>query len=526
VRANNWTALEVLEPDAYDPTLSVSVVIPAYQAGRTLPYTLAALAAQTYPSRLLEVVVVDDRGNNGALELPELRPENTRVVPVSHGWGRANACHEGARAAAGEVIHWLDADMVPCRDEVARQLRWHHALDHAVVLGHKLFVDAEALPPVPEVHRAVLDGTLEALFDGRWVAEHDWVEVIWRRSNDLTSAGFRAFHVHVGATASVRRCLYVDAGGMDPSLKLGEDVELGYRLSAKGAVFVAERTATSWHLGRSNQMKDEEQTQRYNAPFTASRVPDFRKFREERGRSYDVPYVEVVVHSEGHTWEEVKHTVDGVLAVTPDDIVCRLVGDWSELTEDRRQPLLDPLLDLRLLHEEYRADARVELVEEVTPTAFPAQFRLRLPVGWRPGRGALTRLVQDMQKRSLGLRLVLLPDGQVARLERTAAFERALRVMRADEDLDDVVDTVAGSWWSEGEEDGFQHRDRRPPTTPRRRAARRRPEDERSRATSDEPLPRRSSWSRPASAVVSAGRRFAARGQRRSGSAEDRRPTP
>jgi hypothetical protein len=230
--------------------------------------------------------------------------------------------------------------------------------------------------------------------------------------------------------------------------------------------------------------------------------------------------VEVVVRVEDKTWEEVKYTLDGVLAVTPDDIMCRLVGDWPGLTGDRRQPLRDPLLELRLLHEEYRSDPRVELVEEIAPTAFPAQFRLHLPVGWRPGRGALTRLVQDMQKRSLGLRLVLLPDGQVARLERTAAFERALRVMHTDEDIDDVVDTVAGTWWSEGEEDGFQQRDRQPAATPRRRPAAPSPETEPSRATADDPPPRRSSLSRPASAVVRVGRKFAARGQRRGSAGE------
>ena len=73
-------------------------------------------------------------------------------------------------------------------------------------------------------------------------------------------------------------------------------------------------------------MKYEKEVQRYNAPFVAQRVPDFRKFRQDRGRSYRVPYVEVVVEAEGHSWEQVKYTVDGVLHAQPGDVRCHVVG--------------------------------------------------------------------------------------------------------------------------------------------------------------------------------------------------------
>ncbi len=69
--------------------------IPAYDAGRLLPYVLAGLAAQTYPAHLLEVVVADD--GPGELVLPEVRPERTRVVRVERGVGpRQRLPHRGA----------------------------------------------------------------------------------------------------------------------------------------------------------------------------------------------------------------------------------------------------------------------------------------------------------------------------------------------------------------------------------------------------------------------------------------------
>ena len=145
VRRNDWGTLTVPPLGGWEPTLSVSVVIPAYRAERLLPSVLAGLAAQSYPAHLLEVVVVDDdpAGPAGPLVLPEVRPERTRVVPVESGWGRANACHTGALASDGDVLHWLDSDMLVEREQVEAQLRWHHLVDHAVVLGHKWFVDPE-----------------------------------------------------------------------------------------------------------------------------------------------------------------------------------------------------------------------------------------------------------------------------------------------------------------------------------------------------------------------------------------------
>ncbi len=455
VRANDWGSVVVPRVQELDADQTVTVVIPAFRSGGTLAYTLAALAVQSYPADLLEVVVVDD-GENELDRLPEDRPERVRVVRPEGSWGRAHACHTGALVAEGEVLHWLDADMVPERDEVAQQMRWHHVADSAVVLGHKLFVDSAGLPAVGVVRAAAAEGRLGQLFADRWRGEHEWVETIWRRTRDLRGAGFRAFHVHVGSTASVRRDLYLDSGGMDPDLKLGEDIELGYRLAAKGAFFVGERAATSWHLGRTHLMCHQEAVQRFNAPYIAQRVPDFRKFRQTSGRSYAVPYVEVALDVSGHSFEDVKATVDGLLRAGPGDIRCVLVGAWAQLHDGRRDVLADEQLDARLIGGEYAGEARVVLADTLEDSAFPAQFRLHLPVGWCPVPGALERMCREMQQRAQGLRSVLLADGRTARLERTAAFERAARLRRPEESLDHVVDEISETRWSDGEHDGFE----------------------------------------------------------------------
>src|SRR4051812_26124971 len=56
---NDYSPLSPPELGTWSPALSVSVVIPAH-GGPHLELTLAALAAQTYPDHLMEVLVVDD----------------------------------------------------------------------------------------------------------------------------------------------------------------------------------------------------------------------------------------------------------------------------------------------------------------------------------------------------------------------------------------------------------------------------------------------------------------------------------
>ncbi len=460
VRRNDWGSIRVPDVGSWTPTKAVSVVIPTFQAERTLPSVLAGLAAQTYPAHLLEVIVSDDSPEPLA-GLPEGRPERTRLVRGGASWGRAAACHRGALAADGEVLHWLDSDMLVEADHVEAQLRWHDALDHAVVLGHKWFVDPSPLDGLSpeEVRDAVAAGRLEEWFAGQDREAHDWVEEMYERTDDLREAGPRAHRAHVGATASLHRALYLEAGGMDLALKLGEDSELGYRLAECGAVFIPDRAARSWHLGRTHVMRRQDEVNDYNFPFLADRIPDGRVKRATAGRQYAVPYVEVVLDVTDRPHADVVATVDAVLASTVPDIVVTLVGPWASLTDERVAVLDDPRLDTRIVHASYVSDSRVRLVDtfpDQREGRSPATFRLTLSsAGGAPRPRALNRRVREIEWTHHGLRSALMPDGSTARLERTAAVQRALRVRGASDDLDDVVDELFGSWWVDGPETGW-----------------------------------------------------------------------
>ncbi|GLW05129.1 hypothetical protein Misp01_02590 [Microtetraspora sp. NBRC 13810] len=446
VRGNDYKALRPPALGAWTPALTVSIVVPAYNGQRKLDLALAGLARQTYPQELVEVVVVDN-GSAPPLRLPRIRPELTRLV-VCDTPGRANARNAGLAAATGDVIHWLDSDIVLDPAEVEAHMRWHHLAPYMVVASYLRFTPA-ALPS-PEV---VAGADLAGLFEP--AEPHQWLVDLIERTGGLVEDAHRAFSLHVGGATSVSARLLARTGPMDVDLILGQDTELGYRLAQAGAVFVPDPEARGYHLGPSMRMRDKTPIDRVSHAFIADRVPAYRWLRSHPARRWKVPYVQVVVEAAGY--DDVRAGVDAVLAGTVADVTVELTGPWDTLAPERRAPLTDPDLDLALIHGHYAHEPRVHLVTDAAPTFAP--FRLVLPAGWAPGEDTLARLLDLAREQECGLVNVLLAeraDGVVtARLERTAAFARAELVAGAEEDLDDVVEETFGVLWADGETYGF-----------------------------------------------------------------------
>ncbi|WP_327087055.1 glycosyltransferase [Nonomuraea sp. NBC_01738] len=443
VRGNDYRSLDL--PETWTPELRVSVIIPAYGGQDKLDLVLAALARQTYPAALTEVIVVDN-GSAPPLRLPDERPPATRLVTCDAP-GRANARNTGLALATGDVIHWLDSDVLLTPGSIEAHMRWHHQAPYLAVTGYIRFTDAEAPAELPD--------DLEKAFEP--AEPHSWIVDLVERTHGLTDNPQRPFSLHVGGATSVNAALIAAAGPMDDDLILGQDTEMGYRLAQAGAVFVPEPRARAYHLGPTMRMRDKAAIDRVSHAFVADRIPSYRWLRSHPGRGYKVPYVAVVVDGTAG-YEQVRATTDALLAGTVPDISIILTAPWDTLRRERRAPLKDPALDLVLVHGHYEHEPRVRLAphDDVDP-AVP--FVLRLPPGWIPAEDTLAELLDLARDEALGLVNVLLaesPDGLVtARLERRSSFARAAMVCRPDEDLDDVVDEVSGVAWAEGETYGF-----------------------------------------------------------------------
>lgn len=445
IRGNDYT---VLQPPGlgsdWTPVLPASIVIPAYGNQDKLDLTLAGLAVQTYPVDLFEVIVVDN-GSTPPLRLPEIRPRHTRLL-VCETPGRGGARNMGLAAATGDVIHWMDSDVVPEREEVEAHMRWHHLAPYLVVTTSLRFTTA-TLPSPGEVSAAE---SLDKFFEP--AEPHVWIEDLVARTEGLTRT-HRAFSVHIGGATSVNIRLFERAGMMDADLFLGQDTEMGYRLAQAGAVFIADPEARAYHLGPSMRMRDSDSISRVSHALVTDHIPPYGWLRKHPRRQWKVPQLEVVIDATQGSYDDVRATVDAALAGTLTDLSVVLTGPWDDLVAERRAPLTDPNLDLVLLRAHFTHEGRVRLASSVEETFAP--FRLHIPAGWVPGEDSLHQLLVTARDDRLGLVSVLLsegPEGIVhARLERTEAFARAALLAGAGEEIDAVVDDVFGTCWVDAE---------------------------------------------------------------------------
>jgi glycosyltransferase involved in cell wall biosynthesis len=197
----------------------VSVIIPAFNASKTIERALLSVLAQTRPAD--EIIVVDDGSSDDTLTVLE-QYRSQIVLRSQPNAGASAARNHAARIATGDVIAFLDSDDV-----------WH--------------------PRKIEIQLAALEN------------EPDFA-VSWTDSISIAEAGFSAFDMNTLAVQTppririidnfneiflnpyfgtpnvmMRRAHFARCGGFDESLSTAEDVDLWIRACyGRGVVRVDE----------------------------------------------------------------------------------------------------------------------------------------------------------------------------------------------------------------------------------------------------------------------------------------------
>lgn len=188
-----------------EPGLELSIVIPSRNVAGDLPSQLESLCAQETDVRW-EAIVSDNGSTDATREVALSFADrmDIRVVDASSEPGRAFACNEGARAARGDSICFLDAD-----DEVAP--------------GY-----VEAMAGALRTHRFVAAKVDVSLNTG-WVArsrdpfQHDGLLDVF----DYLPFG-------IGCTLGVRRDVFEAVGGFSGEIRFDEDVDFCWRVQQAG----------------------------------------------------------------------------------------------------------------------------------------------------------------------------------------------------------------------------------------------------------------------------------------------------
>lgn len=210
------------------PRPTISVVVPTYNRVTRLRHVIEALEQQQYPVDAYEAIVVSDGSTDGTHAYLEALRTNMRLRWFSQSnRGPAAARNVGVDKAAGELIVFIDDDLVPQAGLLAEHVRVHEEADRDVVaLGPMLTPEGFAMAPWVRWEQDMLMKQYSAMLRGDW---------------EPTA---RQFYT---GNASLRRSHILAAGGFDESFRRAEDVELAYRLAARGLGFVFTMNAVGMH---------------------------------------------------------------------------------------------------------------------------------------------------------------------------------------------------------------------------------------------------------------------------------------
>ncbi|HZV51349.1 MAG TPA: mycofactocin biosynthesis glycosyltransferase MftF [Candidatus Dormibacteraeota bacterium] len=229
----------------------VTLVVPVRDRPTQLAACLASIRRLRYPGDRVEVVVVDD----GSLEpLPPV--EGARVLRLPAPRGPAAARNAGAREARGEVLVFIDSD---CRAEEG----WLREL-----------VTELAGPGV-----AAAGGRVLPARERGWLERYEAVRSPLDLGPRPAPARPRTRVPYlVAANLAVRRADFEAVGGFDERLRHGEDVDLCWRLVARGRSAVYQPLAAVRHDHRG-RLRDFALTR---ARYAASEAALLRRHPENR----------------------------------------------------------------------------------------------------------------------------------------------------------------------------------------------------------------------------------------------------
>lgn len=199
----------------------VSVVVPAYNAQRTIAHTIQSLLSQSYSGEI-KIIVVDDGSTDNTQKIVRSFSEVDFLRQANS--GPAAARNRGAFHSQDDFILFTDSDCIPHRNWVEKIISGFLSQDIGAVCGSYGIANPQKI-----LARCIHD---EIMF------RHKLRMPVYPRS-------FGSYNV------GIRRSVFREAGGFDESYRRasGEDNDLSYKILKSGQriFFVKDALVDHYH---------------------------------------------------------------------------------------------------------------------------------------------------------------------------------------------------------------------------------------------------------------------------------------
>lgn len=137
-----WLLLPVFKPSNTKPYTHISLIVALRNEEANVKALLQSLLAQTYPSNLLEIVLVDDHSTDGTKEAISdflkqyTESANMKLISLDqYSGGKKAAIHKGIGESNGELIVTTDADCVAGEKWIFNLAQYYEVHKPQLILG-------------------------------------------------------------------------------------------------------------------------------------------------------------------------------------------------------------------------------------------------------------------------------------------------------------------------------------------------------------------------------------------------------
>lgn len=208
--------------------LPISVIVPTYNNLPVLKQCLNALLVQKLSPFEYEIIVINDGSNDGSIEyLTDLQQDhfNLNCHHFSQNQGRVDARNQGIKMSRGELLVFVDSDIIVIEEFLKAHLETHQQSHQAIICQGPVILTQDLAHPTTTQ---------------------------WHPLTDFSRAFFATGNV------SIKKEHLLKAGLFDPQFKEygWEDLELGVRLKKIGIVLKHHPQARGFHFEKELHLED------------------------------------------------------------------------------------------------------------------------------------------------------------------------------------------------------------------------------------------------------------------------------